>query len=211
MPEPGGVAQPSDWPPASPHLQDYTTLQSGSSASTMLWLEPTHQPKICMMINLCACLAGVCQIGLLAPGQLLAIVFRSHVGMEGNEMADEFAKIGLKLEPTQVQIPASDAKPIVQKFIRDNWKVPQKLNMLSSGLEARQKSGQSTRMVTGDGSDSLRQSKRQVLQAEEGGGWRAGNAQHQFNSQRGKMRVLVLPITDIEKGFDEDKTAWRNR
>ncbi|RUS83367.1 hypothetical protein EGW08_008870 [Elysia chlorotica] len=41
----------------------------------------------------------------------------SHVGIEGNEMADELAKIGL--EPTQLQIPASDAKPIIQTFMRE--------------------------------------------------------------------------------------------
>ncbi|RUS72800.1 hypothetical protein EGW08_019437 [Elysia chlorotica] len=43
----------------------------------------------------------------------------SHIGIEGNEMADQLTKIGLKLQPTRVQIPASDAKPIIHKFIRE--------------------------------------------------------------------------------------------
>ncbi|RUS69238.1 hypothetical protein EGW08_023000 [Elysia chlorotica] len=46
----------------------------------------------------------------------------SHVSIEGNEMADELAKIGLELEPTQLQIPASDVKPIIHTFIKENWK-----------------------------------------------------------------------------------------
>ncbi|RUS76346.1 hypothetical protein EGW08_015876 [Elysia chlorotica] len=46
----------------------------------------------------------------------------SHVGIKGNEIVDELAKIGLELEPTQMQIPASDAKPNIHTFIRENWK-----------------------------------------------------------------------------------------
>ena len=45
----------------------------------------------------------------------------SHIGIEGNEMADELAKIGLELEPSQDKIPASDSKPTINRFIREGW------------------------------------------------------------------------------------------
>ena len=44
-----------------------------------------------------------------------------HMGICGNEKADELAKVGLELEPTDIPIPHSDYKTAINKFILLRW------------------------------------------------------------------------------------------
>ena len=45
----------------------------------------------------------------------------SHVGIRGNDRADQAAKEALKLEPSHVKIPYTDLKPTIKKYITDKW------------------------------------------------------------------------------------------
>ena len=45
----------------------------------------------------------------------------SHVGIGGNERADELAKVGLELNPSNSPIPYTDYKTAIHKFILSRW------------------------------------------------------------------------------------------
>ena len=45
----------------------------------------------------------------------------SHIGIQGNEMVDQQAKTSLSLEPASFQIPFSNFKPSINKYILDQW------------------------------------------------------------------------------------------
>ena len=45
----------------------------------------------------------------------------SHVGIQGNELADTAAKAALNERLTIMTLPYSDSKPLVKEFIRGKW------------------------------------------------------------------------------------------
>ena len=45
----------------------------------------------------------------------------SHIGILGNEMVDQQAKISLSLEPTSFKIPFSNFRPSINKYILEEW------------------------------------------------------------------------------------------
>ena len=45
----------------------------------------------------------------------------SHIGMQGNEMADKAAKKALQTRISNTKIPYTDLKPLINKFIHKKW------------------------------------------------------------------------------------------
>ena len=48
------------------------------------------------------------------------------IGILGNEIADQQAKIYLSFEPTSLNIPFSNFKPSINKYVLDQWQTPWK-------------------------------------------------------------------------------------
>ena len=51
------------------------------------------------------------------------------IGILGNKMVDQQAKISLTLEPTSFKIPLSTFKPSINKYIFEEWQVSWNNNM----------------------------------------------------------------------------------
>ena len=61
---------------------------------------------------------------LLAYKEIVLCWIPSHIGIQGNEMVDKQAKTSLSLEPTSFEIPFSNFKPSINKYILDQWQTP---------------------------------------------------------------------------------------
>ena len=58
---------------------------------------------------------------LLAYKEIALCWIPSHIGIQGNEMVDKQAKTSLSLEPTSFEIPFSNFKPSINKYILEEW------------------------------------------------------------------------------------------
>ena len=58
---------------------------------------------------------------LLAYKEIALCWIPSHIGIHGNEMVDKQAKTSLSLEPTFFNIPFSNFKPSINKYILEEW------------------------------------------------------------------------------------------
>ena len=58
---------------------------------------------------------------LLAYKEIALCWIPSHIGIQGNEIADKQAKTSLSLEPTSFKIPFSNFKPSINKYILEEW------------------------------------------------------------------------------------------
>ena len=59
---------------------------------------------------------------ILANKEIVLCWIPSHIGIQGNEMVDQQAKLTLSLEPTSFQIPFSNFKPSINKYILEEWR-----------------------------------------------------------------------------------------
>ena len=58
---------------------------------------------------------------LLTYKEIVLCWIPSHIGIQGNEMADKQAKTSLSLEPTSFKISFSNFKPSINKYILEEW------------------------------------------------------------------------------------------
>ena len=58
---------------------------------------------------------------LLVNKEIVHCWIPSHIGILGNEMVDQQAKTSLSLEPLSVNIPFSNFKPSINKYVWDQW------------------------------------------------------------------------------------------
>ena len=59
---------------------------------------------------------------LLANQEIVLLWIPSHKGILGNELKDQQAKTSLSLEPTSFNIPFSNFKPSINKYILEEWR-----------------------------------------------------------------------------------------
>ena len=58
---------------------------------------------------------------LLANKEIVLCSIPSHIGISGNEMVDQQAKMSLSLELTSFKISFSNFKPSINKYFLDEW------------------------------------------------------------------------------------------
>ena len=58
---------------------------------------------------------------LLAKKEIVLCWIPNHIGILGNQLADQQAKTLLLLEPTSFKIPFSNFKPSINKYILEEW------------------------------------------------------------------------------------------